>query len=1682
MFSAWRNRKALLSLWTARPFFYAHVFYKKGKGDTVKQSKRLISGVLCLAMAASLLPAPAALAAPRAASPASATGTIEAKVQMDLPISEAKFAASEAKVTVKQGGETIASADLTKNGTFTVNGESGQAQGTVALTVADGKVKQVDVAAKGLSADTGSNSYTLHFSGAGFRDYTSEALVLDNYSKGLVLGTGSASFTYGDVNGDKDVNDGDVEAMEAALAAADGSKDMNGDGVLDASDLALVVQAAAATGGAEVKNTSIIAAKTIQFDEMEKELNALDDKQSVVSGDYTNLFSDNPEETVTLTALKGNEIALPVPVEAGTEVSQVTITSSTAAPADQGSVVVTTEDDQELVYSFDESAPDGVFAIQTLDDGRKVVTIDLGKKVPVKKITIKVEVKDKQEIVLEQIEFLQDIVPDELPPVNTSVENVQAKAGDGSVTLTWNAYPNITGYRVVYGTAENALTQTMDVSTEKATIDNLENYTTYYFTVTPVAGDWSGSPSAIVSARPQSSQKPDKPDNVATTAGDGFLQVTWKPGKNTVKSRLEYRERDTETWKKVDGFYQTSATIGGLTNGTTYEVKVIGINGVGESNPSAIVLGTPKAAESAGPTLPEAGRIYAEKVAFADNTASNIGVYSRGELPQAVMDGDVNTGFVANTWSKSRAFTYTFSEPHEMNYVIYVPDQREDPSKPGKRFRDYFSNFEVTAVTDTGETVKLTPQVNWSKANNNEYFIVKFPKTNVKQLTIQGNQWGGAGNISLAEIAFYEYDPVEDQITKLFKDKAFTELASGVDETDIAAAEQALKERESYQLYPDVLKQEIILARKLLAGESMGLVKADFQSRSASVDANNYDQSASDLQPLGVVASAGATLTVYADVPDDADVKLVPSQYYGETSAWKGTGVTLKDGRNVIPVEKIGSLSDTRGGMLYVTYAGEQQEKIKLHVLEKDNQVVIAPTLELSDWDSLNEGARKEKITAYVNDLQTYVTKRGLTNTDSKTNIFNATEIATPSVLLSLPASQVLKGLGSGGTTAMADTLYNSLEAWNELLFLANKTQGITNVDTSYDAYTYPMQTRQNIRYSRMFSGAFMFAAGTYVGIDWNETPGMVSGQPLAATGDNGNGLFGWGIAHEVGHNMDKIGYAEITNNIYSLVAQTADADGNMTGKSRLEQEGRYTAIFNKVAQAKPGQAGDVFTQLGMYWQLHLAYDKGGNVMNGSGPLDFYNTFFKAYKSGEYKGADIAKTTDEKIALAAADVPDKDLTEFFTRWGMELSDGVKDVLKAYDKEEREIWYLNDDSRRARLNGESKANVGVDLKAEVQPAAEGEGASVTLTILTSEEADKLQGYEILRDGKAIGFLEADGKASQTYTDTLGAANNRAVSYSVRAIDKLGNVADTAEANEVRVSFDKTIASDAYTTSRDGTDVVITATGDAMTTSGLKLTGDSIPANGDYTVYISGDANADTANLESDDWMIAKHGDFGDMLEADSGKLAYFTILGAEKDDTRIGLYDAKKIVIRGVPESVDVNAIQLLSYPGDNIAFSDGAAIGVLGEDYTYETTDGKETIPKGTIVITGTYRGNPLYNSVRIKGTFQSQTPASSEAPTTEERTLSGETYLFAEVYSDKISSDTSDGFFLFVPDDQDLFKQVNDDTAENGTSLGNAILTDIRAEMWRAVDTSGSNARLTSNTMRISVPSFASMPEIKLT
>lgn len=97
----------------------------------------------------------------------------------------------------------------------------------------------------------------------------------------------------------------------------------------------------------------------------------------------------------------------------------------------------------------------------------------------------------------------------------------------------------------------------------------------------------------------------------------------------------------------------------------------------------------------------------------------------------------------------------------------------------------------------------------------------------------------------------------------------------------------------------------------------------------------------------------------------------------------------------------------------------------------------------------------------------------------------------------------------------------------------------------------------------------------------------------------------------------------------------------------------------------------------------------------------------------------------------------------------------------------------------------------------------------------------------------------------------------------------------------------------------------------------------------------------------------------------------------------------------------------VGYPGDSIAFMDGA-IGRLAHDYQYGE-DSSEVIPAETLIVAGTYRGDPVYNTIQILGEYLVGDMAQGSTQT-EERPINGEVYLFAEVPEEGALAEINNG------------------------------------------------------------------------
>ncbi|MCI8810094.1 MAG: hypothetical protein HFF84_08195 [Oscillibacter sp.] len=1622
--------------------------------------KRLTALLLSAAL---LLPA---LPAAQAEEP-TVTGSISGTVRIDYPQNLDTLRARDLRVTLVQDGKDLWDLDLTREdssaGNRTVSlrnqdgGELGGGNWPGYLDFTFGELAQ--------------GRYALRFDGRGYRSFT-QNLTLDQFSQHITLGTGDATFTLGDFNGDGRVDSRDRDRLSDALGSKNRGDleqyDLNSDGSIDIYDLAAVSRNLNASGQAEVRDTTLL---TVSEDAIR-----LDSGVTVLSGNLADLLRNNGNP-VMLSAANG-PVGFSVVLAEAVEMEQIQI-RSLEGPGKilEGTVKVTYADGGSEEVSFDNTLPDNIHAISAVP-GSGVITISLGKRVAVKEVTVTVTRTEGGEYAaVESIQFLREIVPENPVQPSSEIRNLTAEAGDGRVSLRWGELPNVSGYRVDYWPKEDsAAVKSLRVNINRADVTGLENLKVYCFTVTPVDGTWEGKTSAAVEAEPQPSKAPNAPDMISVSELDSALRVSWKAVKTATYYELYYKPETAGSYSQWEGRISgTSAALTGLTNGVQYSIYLVAGNAVGVSGKSRIAEGTPQAVDYSRPEgIPTEGVIDWEDIekvwlANANNVSPSSYTADKPFRAENMADGDFSTHWTSHSygdgnWWDNKQVLATFKRPVDLSSVIWVP--RLDGAYP--------SNLRVYTVTIwrdgddlDGPGTLLAPSpaqggsasdVNtWLSVRNNpavtKFAVLPFePVTDVVKIAITIEQVAYTA-VSLSELMFMEYDPAHclpDNIGGLFADSLRLSLRSGVTQSEIDTLRARLNsDEQNYYLNLETLADELDLAEELLSGSSRGVVVEGIDSRSAAADNAKYGQSGSDLQPLGAAAKAKEEITIYASgIPAGQTVAVYATQFNAEASAWRAQVGTLENGRNVLTIPQIGSQNTPRGGSLYITYSGTAPESIRLHV----RRAVDIPALDVSDWYRQSETENRNAVAAYMGELEAYVAAQGINSSNRTTNCLNVTEIATPTVLLSMPASAILDGSGRS-QAERAETLYQSILAWEDLLHICNTTQGIDNTYARND-----MQTRQNIRCMQMFSGAFMYAAGNHVGIGYGSCGGMACGKPIVSldAAAAANQLFGWGIAHEIGHNMDKLGKAEITNNLYSLMVQTYDGKQN-TLTSRLEASGKYNGIFTKVAQGYPGDSNDVFVQLGLYWQLHLAYD------GGDSPMDFYNRFFKAWKAGTYFNG--ASAYADRAALTASAVADRNLTEFFTRWGMVLSDSTKTALANYPAEDRAVWYLNDQSRRARLAGQAEAAGSVSVSAALENEKE-----VTLTIAANLTQGTLQGYEILRNGVPIGFT-----AEGSYTDVIGSANHRTYTYSVKAYDVLGNCFASAETEELRIAYDKVVPASEYAIMREGDAVIITLQTETPV-SGLKITGAARPSAGEYSVAIaSQDGGAVTARTGSFDQ--------GNQAADDQDSyLVYFWKPGTEGKDTRIWTYDAKTVTITGIPESVPDGDIQLLSYAGDDVAFLEAGSVGVLQTDYPYG--EGR-SIPAGTLIITGTYRGDPVYQTVKIEGRFtqavltDGDSGAGDVAETVTTRWLDGTALLFAEIPEDGEVSDISDGIFIFIPNVQ---REAELQGTESNCSAVSLLPSEMRAVLSRTdLPDAADSQRVTAETLWINTPGGADLPVIVL-
>lgn len=1480
----------------------------------------------------------------------------------------------------------------------------------------------------------------------------------------------------GDVNADGEIDDTDkkllVDKIDSKEIYDENDKeipgDLNLDGQVDLADLNYFVQGYFKPGeskeaGATIE--TIVPASAIK--------SKADEKTKAEGLDYLS----RGEGGAKLSTANGNPISEKNPVTVEFEFTEgvysdgIVIDSSEENPIETGDLRIeyTYKDESgKVVEAEPVQVPLTQHDVHTLltyegvdvqKDEYGNIVINLGSQIAVKRVTFTITKTRKNNNLAEisRVEFVNGM-ENRIPEPPRYIPNLKDPVpGNKSFTVSWDPTVNVTGYEVKIkgpvGEGEN--TEVVEVvvpvrgcflSVSSLDDGKLVNEQDYTVSVQSVNGSWKSGYSQEKTVRPKVAAPPDPPDYVNAVGKYKAIDVSWKKMKDTDFFHVYYKEAGEAEFTKIEKIEDNKYTITDLKDKADYEVYVTGENSMGESKPSDIsVASTQDPRPAQMPKYKLLNRADEGKVSEKIKSAK----FGGGSMMDSPLDTEKDTAWGAvdnlptshyfmNTWDGggynpmgSRGLTFEFDQAYKMDRLALQEVTPQSQNYGYAQVRYWDAAGQVHDIPRGSMRV-----LKKADAEGRIYYVLKFPGAiEAKKIQFALSRVYVYGTISISEVYFYEYDTIEEEIMALYGDDLHTELKESVTQETIDALKKRVETKDpvSKEFHPDqeYLKRELQNAQDILDAKNLGrTVKVHNTINTKDVGRGFGGLNA--WQPLGVSAAAGEEITVYVGhnskrAGDSTNLQLVSTQYHSEAASMFRVVATLKVGRNDITIPQLWTKKAEAGGALYVQYTNNNANDQYAVRVSGGVQVPMLDLYQVMDADHAAE--RQSRAEAYIKELETYVAQiekkhdevhknstNKLVQYDYKANdcILGASDIMLNTMMFSLPAQQILAGTGSGSTADKAKKLVTSMEAMENMMYLFYQHKGLNN--SAADAKDRFPINHLNIRYQTMFAGAFMYASGNHIGIEYPEAAGMMGGVTVEAdeAGKYISGrYYGWGIAHEIGHciNQGTYAVAEITNNYFSVLAQAKDTNDSVRFK--------YENVYDKVTSGAKGRASNVFTQLGMYWQLHLAYDKGLNFKTYPDYNEqLANLFFArvdTYSRNPGKAPtpndvilSLCGDKDQDLMRLACAAAEKDILEFFERWGMTPNADTVNYAGQFPKETRAIYYVNDESRVYRLaNPTSPLNtegttpaVGTGTKAVVNKDAANQ---VDLTLDSTLNAKDVLGYEIVRCFTSNGEVEkevAGFATGSTFTDTITTVNNRVVTYEVTVVDQHLNRSATKTLDPVKIkhegNLDKTywsittdkLEATSKITEDEGTDkedscgpaeedpimaavdnkTATTYTGKVMdanaevvmelnqtvTVSGFKYTAESGTAVKDYSIYVRNEKN---------EWVEAASGTFKDKTNT-----VNFGIEGS----SNIALYQtsAVKLAIKNQKGAeIAISELDVLGVTGDDVEFrkteGDGTtAIGTLAADYVYGTDAAKDVIPKGSVVFTGRYKGNAAFNVV----------------------------------------------------------------------------------------------------------------------
>lgn len=942
----------------------------------------------------------------------------------------------------------------------------------------------------------------------------------------------------------------------------------------------------------------------------------------------------------------------------------------------------------------------------------------------------------------------------------------------------------------------------------------------------------------------------------------------------------------TELWARATNIENVSHTIVNLADDTDYDIYLTATNDMGTSGPSKTHIGHTQSITAAKlpeyklvNTKDASGR-YLDNIESA--TLASTGAYIEGDATldpvgtqsvKSLFDGNSSTYLQVNDWDLGTSYNVG---RHGVNVQFKSKQTIGFISFAAAADNVGYSRVAVSYWDDEGkrQMVQNVSIVQRDGGNNRRYSLITLPNgVTTDHLLIGVSRLDGGRGINIAEMRFHGYDSVYKEILDLYEDEAHIKLQSKYDDQGNVVAETAEERTERLKPVMDALKErlntpdsvsgedfpmkamamsELDYAYQLLEDENKGL--GDMVSIHSSI-ADAYDANKSlgisglnAWQPLGRSAMGGETIIVYVNAPNTSGSKsridLYVGQNIGESSKAPRRVGTFLRGRTVftIPESAMSTELTEHGGQLYAQYTGSNPNEAWSVRILGGNEI---PVLDL--YNVTDQAERQSRVNAYMQKLGAHVNNGNLVKVHNDslsketgqhkagtvdiaygdtTCIANATDIMLDKIMFSIPATQAWAGCGGS-----ADRLLTSLNGYDQMMESFYQHKGLMDATNDAGVSTGAAGTNVaparhlNVRAMTMFAGAFMYAAGNHIGIGYGSC-GLVGGlTPVDDTsvGAKGTGTYaGWGLAHEIGHNINdgRYAYAEVTNNYFAQMARYIN-----NGTTRF----KYPTVYKHVTSGAAAHSGNVFTQLAMYWQLMLAYDNHEmSTMYDTWDQLASNRFFARVDSYarnplSFQG-DVRLTfssEQQNIIRLASAAAGKDLSNFFTAWGFVPDAETKVFLAQFDEETRALQYGDESTaHRQEVNHQNDGRAsfaGVDVldKSNVTTELDGSVVNLSINLPSGINAADVHGFEVARiyyaagqpQREVIGFVQESNGAYQ-FADDAGYLGNRCVSYEVCAIDKHLNRSNLITVDQVKLQGNGRLVSDGWTATTNMDTVSVT----------------------------------------------------------------------------------------------------------------------------------------------------------------------------------------------------------------------------------------------------------------------------------